>query len=150
MIRKASSADLERMEQLWLYSVVTAHPSLPRSYWQARLTAFRRNCLGASSCLVYCEGRHRAADGFAVVGPDRALVFLCVTPAVSRRGGGGELMRAAKVGRTEMHATVLQENLAGRYFLQRHGFVETERLPCADAGQTEIVMRYSARRADAA
>lgn len=150
MIRSANHADLERLEQLWLYSVITAHPSLPRQYWHARLQEFRRQYLGADRCLVYSEPGHCAADGFAVVARDRSLVFLCVTPAVSRRGGGGELMRAAKVGRSEIRATVLQENLAGRYFLQRHGFVEMERLPCADAGQAEIVMRYSARRADAA
>lgn len=150
MIRNANHADLERLEQLWLYSVITAHPNLPRHYWHARLQEFRRQCLGADRCLVYSEPGHCAADGFAVVARDRSLVFLCVTPALAGRGGGSELMRAAKLGRPQLQATLLQENLVGRYFLQRHGFVEVERQPSAATGLSEIVMRYRAERADAA
>ncbi|WP_250460661.1 hypothetical protein [Microbulbifer litoralis] len=150
MIRRAVAGDLERLEQLWLYTVVTSHPSLPRTYWRGRLDEFRRSYLGAENCLVFYESRRGTADGFVVVGRGQVLEFLCITPAVAGRGGGSELMRAAKVGRAQLEATLLQENLGGRYFLQQHGFVEAERKPSATAAQAEIVMRYSAGREAAA
>ncbi|WP_346838273.1 GNAT family N-acetyltransferase [Microbulbifer sp. SAOS-129_SWC] len=143
MIRNASPDDLGRLEQLWLYSVITAHPSLPRDYWRARLAAFRRDCLDADYCLVYTERGHRSADGFALVAGDDTLKFLCVTPALAGHGAGAALMEATKRACPQLQAHLLQENLLGRYFLQRHGFVETERYADGDSGQMAIVMLCS-------
>ncbi|WP_193163397.1 GNAT family N-acetyltransferase [Microbulbifer hainanensis] len=144
MIRQASRADLERMEQLWLYSVITAHPSVPRHYWQSRLGDFRRRCKVSECSLVYTAGKHRSADGFAAVDRDGALTFLCVTPSEAGHGIGSALMEAVKRSQPQLEARLLQENLLGRYFLQQHGFVETERQPNPAAGQAEILMSYSA------
>lgn len=142
MIRQARRDDLGRLEQLWLYSVITAHPSLPRDYWRRQLAEFRRDCIRAGCSLVYSEAGHRSADGFAVVGRTGDLVFICVTPACAGRGVGSALMEAIKRNHAYLEARLLQENLLGRYFLQQHGFVESERRTDATTGRIEILMRY--------
>lgn len=143
MIRTARQSDLQRLEQLWLYAVISAHPSLSRHYWQARAAEFRRHCREAE-CLVYVETKWGIAEGFAAVRDLDQLECLCVSPAFAGRGAGSELMRAAKRGRSQLEARVLQENLGARYFLQQHGFLETGREPSAEAGQAELLMCYCA------
>ncbi len=143
MIRTASQSDLQRLEQLWFYSVTSAHPSLSRHFWEARAAEFRRHCREAD-CLVYADTIDGIAEGFAAIRDLDSLEYLCVSPAFAGRGAGSELMRATKRGRPQLQARVLQENLGARYFLQQHGFVEIERQPSAEACQAEILMCYFA------
>jgi len=143
MIRTARQSELQRLEQLWLYSVTSAHPSLARDYWLARAAEFRRHCHRAD-CLVYAETNGGIAEGFAAISDLDRLECLCVSPAFTGRGAGSELICAAKRGRSQLEACVLQENLGARYFLQQHGFVEIDRQPNVEAGQAELLMYYRA------
>ncbi|AOS96377.1 putative acetyltransferase [Microbulbifer aggregans] len=127
-----------------MYTVVSAHPSLPRQYWQDRLCVFRRSCLGAEMCVVFASAKSKAADAFALVEPGNVLAWLCVSPAITGRGIGSSLMAVVKHDREQLHTWVLQENLWARYFLQEQGFVERERQPAA-GGQHRLLMQYQSR-----
>ncbi|WP_323846130.1 GNAT family N-acetyltransferase [Microbulbifer magnicolonia] len=140
MIRSARQMEFERLEQLWLHVAASAHPSLPRHYWQARAAVFRRRCRHADDCLVYVERSAAPVDGFVTVTAGDHLECICVSPLVSGRGVGSALIRAAKRGRPQLQGLVLEENLGARYFLQQHGFVEVARRPSAEAGQACILM----------
>ncbi|GAA5524618.1 peptidyl-lysine N-acetyltransferase YiaC [Microbulbifer aestuariivivens] len=142
MLRLASGRDLERLQQLWLFTVVHAHPSLPVEYWQQRLPEFRRCCLGAEACVVYQSALDSVADGFFTLCAGNALPWLCVNPGAVRRGAGSALITEAKRRRRKLHTWVLQDNLGARYFLQEQGFVERERQPAPAGDQHWISMVY--------
>lgn len=140
MIRTACRDEILRLQQLWLHAAASAHPSLPRDYWQKRAAAFRQHCRGADLCLVFRAADGEPADAFVSVSDGDWLRFLCVSPLVAGRGVGSRLLRAAARGRPQLQVAVLEENLGGRYFLQQHGFVEVERRASAEAGQAELHM----------
>jgi GNAT superfamily N-acetyltransferase len=145
MIRPAACRDLDRLERLWFYTVVTAHPTVPRQYWEHRRPDFRRACLGSECCAVYLSGESDTADGFFTLIPGNALPWLCVSPAAAGRGAGSELMAEAKRVSKQLHTWVLQENLRARYFLQEQGFVERERQPARGGGQHWLLMCYQGK-----
>ncbi|SHF32214.1 putative acetyltransferase [Microbulbifer donghaiensis] len=140
MIRSASDAELDRLEQLWLHTAASAHPSLPQDYWRRRIRNFRRDCRRAVDCLVYLEGDGEPVSGFVTVTEGDRLGCICVSPLATGRGVGSELIDAAKRGRPQLQVEVLEENLGARYFLQQQGFVEVERRPDTEAGQVNIRM----------
>ncbi|BBM01290.1 hypothetical protein [Microbulbifer sp. GL-2] len=140
MIRKAEFKELDRLEQLWLHAAANSHPSLPRQFWIDHVVQFRRDFRQASLSLVF-TGRHSAvAEAFiALLGQDR-IAYLCVSPLFSGCGIGASLITAAGRGKPLLQAQVLRENLRTRYFLQKHGFVETERSYNTEYGQHLIQM----------
>ncbi|MFC6633866.1 GNAT family N-acetyltransferase [Microbulbifer taiwanensis] len=142
MIRTTEHADLERLEQLWLYAMSSAHPAVPRHYWRGRAAQAILRWRRADCSLVYVDAGEEMAKGFAVVSHGDWLQCLCVSPVVTGRGVGSALMEAVKRDRAQLQTSVLQENLGARYFLQQHGFVEVERRPCRGAGQNRLLMRY--------
>ncbi|MCX2778507.1 GNAT family protein [Microbulbifer thermotolerans] len=142
MIRPAVPSDFQRLQALWLRTLVDAHPSIPQQVWQGKLSNFGHCLQTADLCLVYTANGKQTAEGFALITGTDQLEYLCVSPAFTKRGAGSELMRCAKRGRPQLLMTVLEENLNGRYFLQQQDFKETGRQPCAVSGQAEILMRY--------
>ncbi|MFA0809681.1 GNAT family N-acetyltransferase [Microbulbifer epialgicus] len=140
MIRKAELRELDRLEQLWLHAAVNSHPSLPRQFWLDHAAQFRRDCRQANRCLVF-TGRHSAvAEAFITLLDGDRIAYLCVSPIFSGCGIGSNLIAAASEGKSQLLAQVLRENLRTRYFLQKHGFVETERSYNAEYGQHLIQM----------
>ncbi|WP_444920570.1 GNAT family N-acetyltransferase [Microbulbifer sp. CnH-101-G] len=140
MIRKAELKELDRLEQLWLHAVTHSHPSLPRQFWLQRRGEFRRDCRRSNQCLVF-TGRHSAvAEAFITLVDTDKIAHLCVSPLFTGCGIGASLLKAVAVGRKQLQAQVYRENLRTRYFLQKHGFVETRRGYNAEYGQHQILM----------
>ncbi|WGL15358.1 GNAT family N-acetyltransferase [Microbulbifer bruguierae] len=152
MLRPLQEADIERLSQLWLHLACGSHPSLPVRFWTLQGRAFRRQLvtqcrnqrlLGestGSNHWVYTRAGSNIAEGMVTITDNVLIQTIFVSPAVQRCGVGSELMAQAKFGRLQLETRVLEENLHGRYFLQQHGFTETERRFSTDAGQHEIWM----------
>lgn len=140
MIRKAEFKELDRLEQLWLHAAANSHPSLPRQFWIDHVAQFRLDFRQASLCLVF-TGRHSAvAEAFITLLEQGRIAYLCVSPLFSGCGIGASLITIAGHGKPLLHTQVLRENLRTRYFLQKHGFVETERSYDTEYGQHLIQM----------
>lgn len=152
MLRPLQEADIERLSQLWLHLACSAHPSLPVSFWSAQGRLMRRQM--ATQCRqqqlhgngsgtnywVYTSPGNDIAEGLVTITDNVLVETIFVSPGEQRRGVGSELMAQAKFGRLQLGARVLEENLRGRYFLQQHGFAETERRFNNAANQDEIWM----------
>ncbi len=91
---------------------------------------------------MYVENINDTADGFIVVAPGDALLWLCVNPVKTRQGVGSQLMAAAQHGRDQLHTWLLQDNLEARVFLQDRGFVERERRPGPVQSQYWLCMQF--------
>lgn len=158
MLRPLETADIDRLGQLWLHLSCTHHPSLPVSYWEARLTGIlyqlqrlnhtaQRTATTAAAnneprlnAWVYANPRDDIAEGLVAVTPEDELHTVFVAPTQQRQGIGSELMAQAKYDRNQLEVTVLEENLQGRFFLQQQGFRETARRYSMEARQDELVM----------
>ncbi|WP_444910885.1 GNAT family N-acetyltransferase [Microbulbifer sp. TRSA005] len=140
MIRMAELKELDRLEQLWLHAVTNSHPSLPRQFWLQHRSEFRRDCRRSNQCLVF-TGRHSAvAEAFITLVDRDNIAHLCVSPLFTGCGIGATLLQAVARGCKQLQAQVFRENLRTRYFLQKHGFVETQRGYNAEYGQHQIFM----------
>lgn len=142
MIRAVCGNDWSRLEQLWLDVVCNAHPSLPRSYWEGQLDAFRESCLEQESAWVYLDAGSNEADGFVALRGDDEVATLFVAPWARDRGVGSALLAQAKQGRPLLRVVLLEENLEGRYFCQKHQFEELDREACAETGQDKLTMEF--------
>ncbi|MFD1216754.1 MULTISPECIES: GNAT family N-acetyltransferase [Microbulbifer] len=159
MLRPLETTDIDRLGQLWLHLACTHHPSLPVSYWEARLqdTLEQLQRLYAAmqssgfshvsandeprlTAWVYANPRDDIAEGLVAITPDNELHTVFVAPTQQRQGIGSTLMAQAMYDRNQLEVTVLEENLHGRYFLQKHGFEETARSYSMEARQDELVM----------
>ncbi|GAB2892320.1 hypothetical protein GCM10027180_23050 [Microbulbifer echini] len=128
------------MEQLWLHAVANSHPSLPRQFWLNHLDEFRNDCRRSSQCLVFTSRHSAVAEAFITLLDRRKIAHLCVSPLFTGRGIGTRLIAGVSRGKPQLQAQVFRENLRTRYFLQRHGFIETRRIYNAEYGQHQIQM----------
>ena len=150
MLRPLQESDIERLSQLWLHLACSSHPSVPVKFWMAEARVLRRQLTaqyragqsapGGVTHWVYTRPGVDIAEGLVVISDNQRVETIFVSPGEQRRGVGSELMEQAKFGRIQLEARVLEENLHGRYFLQQHGFAETERAFNQAANQDEIVM----------
>lgn len=155
MLRPLQEPDIERLAQLWLHLACSHHPSLPVTFWMARAKELRRQLTaqhrarkalsndeipGTINHWVYTRPGSDTAEGLVTISNNLRVETIFVSPGEQGHGVGSELMEQAKFGRIQLEARVLEENLRGRYFLQQHGFAETERQFNQAANQDEIVM----------
>lgn len=151
MLRPIQESDIERLLQLWLHLACSGHPSLPISYWEQEGRLMRRRLqeqcrfggkqtLATSNHWVYTRTGSNIPEGLVTITENRQVETIFVSPGEQGRGVGSELMTQAKFGRIQLETKVLEENLRGRYFLQRHGFCEAERTFNSAANQDEIFM----------
>lgn len=152
MLRPIQESDIEHLLQLWLHLACSSHPSLPVKFWSPQGRLLRRQL--ASQCRhqqllcgsngtvywVYTRPGSDVAEGLVAITDNVLVETIFVSPAQQGRGVGSELMFQAKFGRLQLEVRVLEENLSGRYFLQQHGFAETERHFNRAANQDEIWM----------
>ncbi|WP_444943238.1 GNAT family N-acetyltransferase [Microbulbifer sp. ZKSA006] len=146
MLRAAERSDLNRLEQLWLHAAVHSHPSLSRHFWLNHSRLFRSEQRDCKRCIVFTDRHAAVAEAFITITVDNRLAYLCVSPLFSSCGIGARLMSAASRGLPELRAELLRENLRTRYFLQRHGFVESARDYRAEYGQHMLLMSYRCSR----
>ncbi|WP_237059831.1 GNAT family N-acetyltransferase [Microbulbifer sediminum] len=139
MIRPLVPADRERLERLWIDTFSEAHPSLPRRFWEARRPVFYR-ALAAETVRVFSRCGLVRPDGLVSVSSDGELQCLFVARALQGTGAGSLLLDHVVEENRVRSVRVLEENLGGRFFLQRYGFIETGREANPVAGQQELVM----------
>ncbi|WP_158078635.1 GNAT family N-acetyltransferase [Microbulbifer mangrovi] len=150
MLRPLQESDIERLSQLWLHLACSSHPSIPVKFWMAEARALRsqltaQHLAGQATASgvshwVYTRPGSDIAEGLVTITDNIHVETIFVSPGEQGRGVGSELMAQAKFGRIQLEMRVLEENLRGRYFLQQHGFAETERAYNLAANQDEIVM----------
>ncbi|WP_299598122.1 GNAT family N-acetyltransferase [uncultured Microbulbifer sp.] len=150
MLRPLQESDIERLSQLWLHLACSSHPSLPVRFWMGQAKDLRRQLTaqlrarGANPSgenhWVYTRPGSDFAEGLVTISDNLRVETIFVSPGEQGRGVGSELMEQAKFGRIQLETCVLEENLRGRYFLQQHGFSESERTFNQAANQDEIVM----------
>ena len=168
MIRKAVEEDAERLAEIHISGWRHAYRGiLSDDFLFGKLNVCRRAgnirkelAEGGGEHYVVAAGSGVAA--FMVVGPSRdedkrdggrfELWAIYVEPAMKRSGLGGELLafceqEAARRGMREVSLWVLERNLAGRAFYEKHGYrpdgaaKTLERLPSAD-GVPVVEIRY--------
>ncbi|WHI44837.1 GNAT family N-acetyltransferase [Microbulbifer sp. JMSA004] len=144
MLRAVKDTDLDRLEQLWLHSAAHSHPSLPRQFWLDRSHQFRLDHQGSKRCIVFTDRHAAVAEAFITITKNYRLAYLCVSPLFSNCGIGAQLISKASRGLPRLQAELLRENLRTRYFLQKHGFVESDRHYEAEYGQHILVMSHDA------
>ncbi|WP_226663993.1 GNAT family N-acetyltransferase [Microbulbifer aggregans] len=153
MLRPLQESDVKRLLQLWFHLACTSHPSLPLGFWRKERQTLKRQLLGVQIPALGRVARQKAvthwvytlpgssrAEGLVTVTNEGLIHTIFVSPAAQRRGIGSALITQAKFGKLKLEASVLEENLGGRYFLQQHGFVETSRRFSVAANQEELVM----------
>lgn len=149
MLRPLQETDVKRLLQLWFHLACTSHPSLPLGFWRKERQALKRQLAGGQSPQagkpavthwVYTLPGSNLAEGLVTVTSEGLIRTIFVSPAAQRQGIGSALIAQAKFGKVNLEASVLEENLGGRYFLQQHGFVETARRFSPTANQEELVM----------
>ncbi len=99
-----------------------------------------RDSLGADAVHVFSMRGLERADGLIAVNRDGELCCLFVARAAQGSGAGSLLLEHLLEEGHVSRARILEENLGGRFFLQRHGFVEVDRNSNPVAGQQELLM----------
>lgn len=147
MLRPLQKSDIPRLMELWLFVACHAHTSLPAGYWKSRARVWRRDLESQlagrernSRHWVFTRAGSDIPEGLVTIAAEQQLESIFVSPGAQGFGAGSELMQQAKFGRPQLAVRVLEENLRGRYFLQKHDFVEVERYFNIAANQDELVM----------
>lgn len=145
MIRKVVPSDLPKIRRLWRQTAFFTHPELPLAFWSRHPPAVVRPWAGGLRGFVFEVDDSGDIAGFVSLDRFDHLDAVVIEAPARGQGMGSQLIRCAKLGRPRLTAGILERNLAGRYFLQKHGFVERDRHPCAGAGQLQLLMECGGR-----
>ncbi len=143
MIRPFTPHDCSEVCALWLESSISAHPFIPRAYWEAKLDALRTVYLPLSDeLLLFLDDETGKLAGFMAL-VDSFLAALFVSPAMQGRGVGSRLLSLAKKMHPELTLSVYARNARAVAFYERHGFVFVEARVEEETGETEWIMHLA-------
>lgn len=120
MIRKANTADFEKILKLWLESSVKAHSFIPSEYWEQMLPTIRDHYLPQSNTYVYEDKRQ--IKGFISLMDNNFIGALFVHPLWQRSRIGTKLLRYVRRRRPNMSLRVFAQNKNALRFYQSQGF----------------------------
>lgn len=141
MIRRAQSADVPELAQLWLEANLQAHGFIPAQYWRDHLEEVA-NLLGESEVYLL-EGEKGPAAGFVGL-QEEFIAGIFVRQEVRSKGIGKQLLDFVKGRKNRLRLHVYQKNAPAVRFYRREGFVTQRACRDAATGEPEYEMLWTA------
>ncbi len=120
MIRKATSADAEKILQIWLNASIAAHSFIKADYWHSLLPEILNRYLASANTYVFEDKRQ--IKGFIALMDDNFIGALFVHPSWQRSRIGTKLLRYVRRRRPNMSLRVFAQNKNALHFYQSQGF----------------------------
>ena len=122
MIRELDSCEKEinRIMEIWLESVISGHPFIPETYWQAEYENVRNDYLPKSQTFVYEE--EGEIKGFISLIGNEYIGALFVEVSHQKQGIGKKLMEYVKGKQAFLKLAVYCPNRTAVDFYKKNGF----------------------------
>ena len=120
MIRKATSADIDKIMQIWLEANTKAHAFIDSAYWQKHYDEVKNNYLPQAETFVY-EDKHQL-KGFISILLDNFVGALFVDTRYQRQNIGTKLLDYARKQKSSLNLKVYALNQPAIKFYQKNDF----------------------------
>lgn len=141
MLREMTSADIERVMEIWLKATLKAHNFIAGDFWRQHFEEVRDIYLPASDTVLWVD--KDVIAGFASVKSKGYIGAMFVDPAMQNKGIGSALMLTLQKNCPILSLRVYAKNLRAVAFYRRHGFKillsEIDKL----TGEEELLMYWS-------
>lgn len=142
MIRKYEKNDLEKIMEIWLSSNIEAHGFIRPGYWRERFSSAAE---AISRAEVYTAVSNEEIEGFIGLNEGH-IEGIFVEVGCRSQGVGKSLIDFAKELYPRLSLCVYEKNVRAADFYRREGFLPVRKKPDISTGETEILMRWEARR----
>ncbi len=146
MIREMRTADVKRIEEIWLEDSIRLHGFVPnaQSFWPSKLPDFRKDATQAGTTYV-CEVAG-AVNGFVTIWRSRPYISsLYVDFHLRGHGIGSTLLMHAKTLADRLDLHVYRKDIDAICFYVRQGFIilEPHHDPEPGTGQFKYHMEWN-------
>ena len=142
MIRELDSCEKEinRIMEIWLESVISGHPFIPETYWQAEYENVRNDYLPKSQTFVYEE--EGEIKGFISLIGNEYIGALFVEVPHQKQGIGKKLMEYVKGKQAFVKLAVYCPNRTAVDFYKKNGFYIDSIEKNEDTGVDNYIMAW--------
>lgn len=142
MIRESDSSEKEinRIMEIWLESVISGHPFIPETYWQAEYENVRNDYLPKSQTFVYEE--EGEIKGFISLIGNEYIGALFVAVSHQKQGIGKKLMEYVKGKQAFLKLAVYCPNRTAVDFYKKNGFYIDSIEKNEDTGVDNYIMAW--------
>ena len=120
MIRKATSADIDKIMQIWLEANTKAHAFIAPEYWQKHFDEVKNKYLPQAETFVY-EDKHQL-KGFISILLDNFIGALFVDTRYQRQNIGTKLLDYARKQKSSLNLKVYALNQPAISFYKKNDF----------------------------
>lgn len=140
MIRRASSADTDKIMPLWLETTIKAHSFIPAKYWQDNFAYVREELLPQTETFVFCD-RHCVKGFISLSGSYIGALF--VDEKAQGRGIGRKLIEYVSRSRPQLSLKVYSKNKSAIKFYHHCGFKILSENMDEMTGEKELLMVWA-------
>ena len=142
MIRELDSSEKEinRIMEIWLESVISGHPFIPETYWQAEYENVRNDYLPKSQTFVY-EDEGEIKGFISLIGNEYIGALFVAVPH-QKKGIGKKLMEYVKGKHVFLKLAVYCPNRTAVNFYKRNGFCIDSIEKNEDTGVNNYIMAW--------
>ena len=144
-IRRATTADRDRLFEIWLRSVRATHAFLSEDDIQNLVPAVREYLASTGTEFWVLTGDADAVVGFMGMGGS-TIESLFLLPEVFRKGYGRAFLRHAEGLHSELSVDVNEQNEQARAFYEACGFVVERRSDVDGAGRPYPLLHMRLKR----
>lgn len=142
-IRRAKSADMPTISDLWLQTSLQAHSFVADEYWRAEYDTMCHEYFPECEVWLLEESGHLLAF-VALHGDELSALF--VTASRQRQCLGEQLVRFAQRRRSYLELSVYAKNPRALAFYRKMGFVPMCLGACVNTDEAEWHLRWSVNR----
>ena len=141
MIRNMTTADIDRVMEIWLAATLKSHSFIDENYWRRNQQMVREKYLLQSQTIVWEEKGQ--VVGFVSVLNKMYIGGIFVDPALQGKGIGSALMLTLQQIWPILSLHVYAKNLRAVGFYRRHGFKILQSEIDRNTGEEELLMYWS-------
>ncbi len=142
MIREYKNSDSERVMEIWLSANLDAHSFIRAEYWKE---CYNVTAESIGKAEVYVAENEDGITGFVGLDGDN-IEGIFVEADCRSQGVGTALIDFVKQRHSKLTLCVYEKNQRAAELYKREGFVPIRKKPDISTGETEILMKWEARR----